>query len=281
MLFGDDAQLYKSHVDGDYLGSGYIAHRAYAVVPLYDLATRKAFADGEYEIEFNYQLQYDGSWVSKAYNFTIDSSAPTIKSIKEYEDNGVKRVRIEIDELKVAYASLGIYVADVKYDTANKVYYIDETAETIEKMMDALGTLSNGQRRLTLSVTDAAYGTNSAIIHFFGSTYENYVLAQGTGLATNHDFVKNGDQIYWYEIGTGGFETEFTQTGYVTITTHVAKPGESLHDHVDANHDGHCDICGAEFEADDKDLNFFQRIAKFFRQLFQKIANLFKGKSSN
>ena len=280
MLFGDDGQLYKSHVDGNYLGAGYIGHRAYAVIPLYDLATRKAFADGEYEIEFNYQLQYDGSWSSKAYHFTLDSTAPTVKAIKEYEDNGVKHVRIEIEELRVAYASLGIYSVDVKYDTANKVYYIDETAETIEQMMDALGTLSNGQRRLTLSVTDAAFGTNSAIIHFFGSTYENYVIAQGTGLATNQDFVKNGDQVYWYEIGYGGFETEFTQTGFVSITTHVAKPAESLHDHVDANHDGHCDICGADYETPDDELNFFQKIAKFFRQLFQRIINLFKGNSS-
>ena len=279
LLFGDDSQLYKSHVDANYLGAGYIGHRAYAIIPLYDLTTRKAFASGTYEIEFNYQLQCDGSWVKKAYNFTIDSDAPVVKSIREYSQDGVRRLRIEIDEIKVAYASLGLSFVDVKFDATNKVYYIDETVEAIENAMESLGTLSNGQKRLTLSVTDAAYGTNSAIIHFFGSTMSNYVIAQGPGLKTNQDFIKDGSTIVWYNLNYGGEETEFTQEGYVTIYTHIEVAGDAVHDHVDANNDGHCDVCGKDMNEGEEGgkLNFFQRLAQWFRNLFQSIGNFFKN----
>ena len=281
LLFGDDGQLYKSHVDANYLGAGYIGHRAYAVIPLYDLTTRKAFADGKYEIEFNYQLQCDGSWVKKAYNFTLDASPPVVKDIKEYNLNGEQRIRIEIEELRVAYASLGLSVADVKFDSANNVYYIDESKEDIVAAMDMLGTLSNGQKRLTLSVTDAAYGTNSAIIHFFGSTFSNFVIAQGSGLKTNQDFIKDGNNIVWYNLNYGAEETEFEQTGYVTIFTHIEVAGDAVHDHVDADHDGHCDICGADVTVKpgegEENLNFFQRIARWFSNLFKAIGNFFRN----
>ena len=280
MLFGDDGQLYKSHVDANYLGAGYVGHRAYAVIPLYDLVTRKAFADGRYEIEFNYQLQCDNSWVKKAYHFTIDSSAPLVKAIREYTQDGVRRLRIDIDEQKVAYASLGLSFVDVKYDSASKLYYIDETVETIENAMELLGTLSNGQKRLTLSVTDAAYGTNSAIIHFFGSTMSNYVIAQGPGLKTNQDFIKDGSSIVWYNLNYGAAETEFEQTGYVTIYTHIEVEGDAIHEHVDNDHDGNCDICGKDMGSEGeggKKLNFFQRLAQWFRNFFQSIGNFFKN----
>ena len=287
MLFGK-AQLYKSHVDSNYLGAGYVAHRAWAVIPLYDLVTRKAFADGTYEIEFNYQLQCDDSWVKKAYHFHLDASAPVINNIKEYTENGVRRVRIEIEESKVAYASLGISRADVKFDAIKKVYYIDETVADIEEAMDMLGTLSNGQKRLTLSVTDAAYGTSSAIIHFFGSTYSNYVIAQGTGLMTNQDFVKDGTNIAWFTVNYGGDETQFEQTGFVTITTHIEVPGDAIHDHVDNNHDNLCDICGQSMTqpdpepqpddpGDEGNDSFFAKIANFFKKLFQAIGDFFRN----
>ena len=251
MLFGDGGQLYKSHVDGSYLSSGYVAHRAWAAIPLYDLASRKAFESGEYELEFNYQLQADDSWVSKSYHFIIDSSSPVVSNIREYTLDGVRRVRIDIDEMRVSYASIGIHYAEVKFDQETGKYYIDETAEKIEEEMALLGTLSNGQKRLTLSVTDAAYGTNSAIIHFFGSTYSNYVIAQGSGLKTNQDFIKDGNSVYWFQLNYGDVETEFAQTGFVQIYTHVEIPSETIHDHVDADHDGKCDICGADMPAEE------------------------------
>ena len=287
MLFGDGGQLYKSHVDSNYLGAGYVAHRGWAVIPLYDLATRKAFADGTYEIEFNYQLQCDDSWTSKSYHFIVDSSAPVFTNIKEYNQDGVRRVRIEIEERKVAYASLGISVVDVHFDAVKNVYYIDETVQDIEDAMDMLGTLSSGQKRLTISVTDAAYGTSTAIIHFFGSTYSNYVIAQGTGLKTNQDFVKDGTNIAWFTVNYGSAETEFEQNGFVTITTHIEVPGDAIHDHVDSNGDNHCDICGVDLtpqpepqpepEPGEEGDSFFAKIANFFKKLFESIANFFQN----
>jgi len=280
MLFGDDGQLYKSHVDANYLSAGYVSHRAYAIIPLYDLTTKKAFDNGVYELEFNYQLQCDGSWVKKAYHFTVDNTSPVVKDIKQYEANGVQRVRIDIEESKVAYASLGLSVVEVKYDTAAKAYYIDETLETINNAMDQLGAMSNGQKRLTLSITDAAYGTSSAIIHFFGSTYSNYVIAQGSGLKTNQDFIKDGTNIAWFTLNYGGTETEFEQTGFVTIYTHIEVEGDAVHTHVDANNDSHCDICGKDMnegkgEETEEKMTFFEKIGNFFKNLGQKIKDFF------
>lgn len=219
-----EKQLYKSHVDASYLSAGYVAHRAWAIIPLYDELTGLSFADGTYELEFNYQLAYNDAWVKKAYNFTIDATAPVVKSIEEYADaNGVARVRFEIEDLKVSKASLGYGLVDVTYDKDKKVYVIDETKEEINAIIEQLGTLSNGQKRLTLSVTDAAYGESGAIIHFFGSTYSNYVIAQGYGLKSNQDFIKVGTNIKWYQLKLGEEETEFEQKNFITVYTNIAK----------------------------------------------------------
>ena len=282
MLFGDDGVLYKSHVDSNYLGAGYVAHRAYAVIPLYDLVTRKAFETGVYEIEFNYQLACNSEWVKKAYHFTIDNSAPVISNIKEYSLDGERRVRIEIDELKVSYASLGVSMIDVNYDAENKVYYIDESVETIEAAMDEVTAMQSGQKRLIIKVTDAAYGQTCAVVHFFGSTYSNNVIAQGSGLETNIDFVKDGLSIAWYRIGFNGVETPIEPEGYITVTTHIEIPAEAAHDHIDENHDNHCDICGLDMTKPDegegeksKGFDFFEKIAEFFRKIAEFFKNLF------
>lgn len=228
MLFGDK-QLYKSHVDANYLSAGYVAHRAMAVIPLYDLNTHQAFKDGDYEIEFNYQLAYNDAWVKKSYNFIIDATDPVVKDIIEYTDeNGVQRVKFLVDEKELAVASLGHSYVDVKWDEESKCYCIDETKADVEEAIAELGTLSNGQRRLTINLVDAAYGETNAIVHFFGSTFSNYVLAQGPNLTPNQDFIKSGLDIKWFEIVYDAMEDknvekEFTQTNYVKIVTHIAK----------------------------------------------------------
>lgn len=228
MLFGDK-QLYKSHVDANYLSAGYVAHRAMAIIPLYDSVTHEAFKDGDYTIEFNYQLAYNDAWVTKSYNFIIDATDPVVKDIVEYTDaDGVQRVKFIIDEKELAVASLGYSYVDVKWDEENKYYYIDETKEAVQEEIEQLGTLSNGQQRLTLNLVDAAYGETNVIIHFFGSTFSNYVIAQGPKLAPNEDFVKSGLDIKWYKIvydplEDKNVEEEFTQLNYVKIVTHIAK----------------------------------------------------------
>ncbi|MCQ2771258.1 MAG: S8 family serine peptidase [Clostridia bacterium] len=218
MLFGDK-ELYKSHVDANYLSAGYVAHRAYAIIPLYDNVTHKAFADGKYTIEFNYQLQYDSNWVKKSYNFIIDSSSPEFTGVEEYtDDQGEARVRISISDNKIVMAKIGYRNCAVKYDEEHG-YYIDESKETINEIIEQIGETELGQKRLFVKVTDAAYGETSSIIHFFGNTYSNYVMAQGSSLTVDLDFVKDGQTVTWSQIAWDGAETEVTMKDYVRITT--------------------------------------------------------------
>ena len=191
MLFGDTAgkwALYKSHVDAGYLSAGYVAHRAYAIVPLYDTFTGEAFASGEYELTFNYQLQATGVWVNKSYTLHIDSDAPQITGIKQYTKDGVERVRFDIDENRVAYGVVGMNRVEVLFDESKGIYYIDEEKSFINDCINEVSSM--GGRRLYIRVIDFARGYTGSIIHFEeeGNYGKKYTIVQATGLTVEHDF---------------------------------------------------------------------------------------------
>ena len=197
MLYGDTAgkwALYKSHVDAGYLSAGYVAHRAYAIVPLFDEQTGEAFASGEYELEFNYLLAATGTWVNKAYTLHIDSEAPVVKTITNYKDaEGVERVRIYFEEEKMSYAVLGYYRVNVAFDQEKGMYYVDETKEFVDSSINEIS--ANGNKRLYIGGVDFARGVSGAIVHM--NEYRNYLLGyqmvQGQGLEVYMDFqVDNG-----------------------------------------------------------------------------------------
>ncbi|MCQ3035472.1 MAG: S8 family serine peptidase [Bacilli bacterium] len=224
MLFGDK-QLYKSHVDANYLGAGYVAHRASAIIPLYDTETGKAFESGKYTITFNYQLAYNSKWVNKSYNFYIDSKTPEVTDIKEYKDaSGTSRVRIEVSDMKVCDAIIGFEKAEFEYDETKKVYFLDVEKEYLLQVMEDMNNADSStevgdQRRLFLTFVDAAFGKTNVIIHYFNDSFNNYVMAQGSNLSANMDFVKNGNEVKFYEIGWDTFTTEVNPNGLVTIKT--------------------------------------------------------------
>ena len=196
MLFGDQMgkyELYKSHVDASYLSAGYIAHRAYAVVPLYNELTREAFADGAYELTFNYLLAATNTWVSKSYTLHIDSTAPEISSVKTYTNNGVERVRIDIKDTSLSNASLGFGIVDFQYDENTKTYYIDETRAFIEDCMEELGPREDGQLRLYVEAQNLAGGTIKGVIHFNENDFSKYHYIQSIELEIDYDFIVKED----------------------------------------------------------------------------------------
>ena len=192
MLFGDTAgkwALYKSHVDSGYLSAGYISHRAYAIVPLFDEATGEKFASGEYELKFNYQLAYNNTWVSKSYTLHIDSDSPEVTSISQYKLVGVDRVRIYLQDTKLSYGIVGYNLVDLNFDEEKNLYYIDETKEFIDECIEEI---SEGleSKRLYIGAIDYARGKVGCLVHF--NDYDNfmggYTVAQGAGLNVNYDF---------------------------------------------------------------------------------------------
>ena len=207
MLFGDTGDhwtLYKSHVDGGYLSGGYVAHRACAVVPLFDEASGEKFESGDYEIEFNYQLAYDGSWVKKAYDMHIDSDAPVVGSISQYRKDGVERVRIYLEDTKLAYGIIGYNRVDIQYDATAKKYYIDETKQFID---DCMNEISEGleTKRLYIGVVDFARTKTGAIVHMNDerSFAAGYQIVQSTGLEAYHDFSVANNKVSFINTLTG------------------------------------------------------------------------------
>ena len=192
MLFGDTAgkwALYKSHVDAGYLSAGYVAHRAYSIVPLYDETSGEPFESGEYELKFNYQLAATGNWVSKSYTIHIDSVNPEVTSITQYrDDNGVERVRAFIKDDRLSYGVVGYNRVNVQYDANQKQYYIDETKDFFDRSIDEAS--EGGNKRLFIGATDFARGTTGCLVHF--NDYNNFLkgmnTVQGREIGVDMDF---------------------------------------------------------------------------------------------
>ena len=217
-LFGDTAgkwALYKSHVDAGYLSAGYVAHRAYAVVPLFNEVTGEAFASGEYELKFNYQLAGTGNWVSKSYTIHIDGEAPVVNTITEYKDaNGVNQVRVYFEEEKMSHAFIGNYIVDVNFDADKGMYYAEATKEFVD---NAINEMSNGgDKRLFIGGVDYARGTSGCVVHF--NNYDNFLLGyqmiQSVDLDTYIDFrVGDDNKVTFVNVNTG--ETVQINSKYV------------------------------------------------------------------
>ncbi len=77
--------LYKSHFDSALYDNGYMAHRAYTIIPLMDTKSGKDYPDGEYEMKFSFQLAA-GSTFEMSYTLTIDSEMPVLKRIEKTEN---------------------------------------------------------------------------------------------------------------------------------------------------------------------------------------------------
>ena len=256
-LFGDTAgkyALYKSHVEGGYLGGGYVSHRAWALIPLYDVRTRQAFESGEYELKFNYQLAATDSWVSKAYTLHLDAETPVIKTISEFTaEDGKEMVRLTYKDTKCAYAIVGGTKVDVKYDEASKLYYSEVEKSILDAGASATTETSYSKSRVFISVVDYARGETTAIVHFDGN-YSNYTLVQGTEFSVNHDFKYENGQVSFIVVDENGNEHEFSPSNGYKVSTGS----------LDSKSSG-----GSQKKG------FFQKIADFFKKIGDFFKNLF------
>ena len=207
MLFSDTAgkwALYKSHVDAGYLSAGYVAHRAYAIVPLYDERTGEAFPSGEYELQFNYQLAATKNWVSKTYTMHIDSEDPVVTSLAAYRQDGEDRVRAYIKDDKLSYGIIGYNRVEVHYDDEKKLYYLDESLEFVKNAIDEI---SEGleSKRLYISAVDYARGRVGCVTHLNNQSniLEGFQTAQGSGIEAYHDFTYENDKLSFINVNTG------------------------------------------------------------------------------
>ena len=228
--------LYKSHVDTNYLSS-YTAHKALAVVPLYDTATGEAFADGSYDITFNYLLAGTGTWVSKTYTFVVDSTAPTVSAVTYNPDT--HKVRIDIDEANLSYATVGADITDVLTDAqGNYLEFSDKKSDAnslfriVERNMNEV----TGKGRLYLSFVDKSFGKMGVIIQFpYTEDFDDldwdnfsYLSAQHAKLEIKHDLIDYGTYVTLVVVNnTMGTQTAVTDEDLVNFTQYV-RDGEVI-----------------------------------------------------
>ena len=161
--------------------------------------------------------------------FVIDTTLPTISSINSYEKDGEARIRINIDDYKIATAVVGYGNENVYYDEETKQYYLDLSKEDLEASLKDLGDvtaeLSGARPRLYLELTDSAYGVNKMIIHFNGDNYNEYEIVQGDALDVTYDFKYNEDtnSLEWVAISYDGEVTPIDELEGVSYISNYKK----------------------------------------------------------
>ena len=148
--------LVKSHVNVDYWSAGYVASRAYTIIPLYgmdeDGKGLANFPDGEYEMEFSYICE-SGAPFKKTYTLHINSNAPTVKSVTVDENTGYCRIRYNSDTIANFY-SAGASFAPSKDEEG--YYYDIEIGEKTGSFLGAID-LANASTNSLVKFTDNEY----------------------------------------------------------------------------------------------------------------------------
>ena len=250
MLYGSDLHswpLYKSHVDAGFIGGGYLAHRAWGVISLFD-DCGEPFPSGEYTIEFNYELASTGETITNTYHMIIDSDAPSFINVKEQGENLV----INIAEKNVAEIVIGSNTVDLT-NTIDPEYppeYVMTYAETDTgcsvtlKKTDAILIMNESLNkydrtgRLFIGVTDKAYGKTGTIVKFkklkrkaaikkYGEEFVNsvayipnlgnYTVAERSDFTSSNDLSDNGQTISFFYLDNKGNPTEIYLSGYTRI----------------------------------------------------------------
>ena len=221
MMFGgymETFPLYKSHIDDSYLGAGYVSHRAWGVVPLYNTHTGEAYPTGDYDLTFNYQLATNGHWVSKTYTLHIDTDAPEVTKVTQSGD----KVTVYTNEVNMDKLYLGNSSHEFKLDSKGKVY-AEFTKDEIVTAIDSNVNPLLGTGRVYLEMTDKAGAKVGAILRFeenpdkeYGYNFAKFTVVQGSELTLRHDFQDNGNSItYFFVDGTS--VKEYTPTGSIRV----------------------------------------------------------------
>ena len=187
--------LYKSHFDSSYYDSGYFAHRAYSIIPLYskDSAGKQVnYPDGEYEMKFEYQLAA-GSTYTVSYTLTIESNLPVLEKV---EQNG--------NNYRFYYSDANLAVVKIN----GKSYGLTKDGDKLYAEVPA-SEFKDSTKAYVDSI-DKAYGEEKFITHVDD---KDMVMMNNKLFATNYDFVYEvagqgtNDQTYTFDVLKNGKST--------------------------------------------------------------------------
>lgn len=219
MLFGEEYgryPLYKSHVDSSYLSAGYIAHRAWAVVPLYDSLTGAPFADGDYEITFNYLLAGTRKWISKSYTLHVCSVESSISGVVELGES----VRFYYNDPNVVSITVGKQVYEQSEAEING-RYIELSKDRIDNEVSTNWNKSWLSGRLFMELKNKAYGRTGILVRFEENDdgdliYSQYTIAEHYSFIYSNDFEDLGNGIACYSV-SGSSVTPYSVDDYVRV----------------------------------------------------------------
>lgn len=222
MLFGEQGgeyPLYKSHVDASYLSAGYIAHRAYAIIPLYNPENGEPFATGKYTITFNYLLSCSENWVNKSYDFNVVSDGSKfMKAEKKTTSEGKEVMRFSTKGNGILSAALGFDPVDVMYQ--DDVTYFEVPVETVKKAIKEVSKGTSGNR-LFISFSNAAFASTNIILHF-DENFTKCDWVEGAEFTSANDFVVNEDKtISFVKYNAFGAPEAYIPTGPVRTNVDV------------------------------------------------------------
>lgn len=166
--------LYKSHFDSNLFDSGYLAHRAYTIIGLYDTDASKKqinFPDGEYEMIFEYELSYGSTYTVK-YNLTIESNLPILQKIEKVNEGGKDYYRFFYSDANVSYVSVN-----------EKLYPVKKVGDYL--VADVLASEFGENDAILMTAVDTAYGADSFITH---ASDKNMVTAFNKIFMAGYDF---------------------------------------------------------------------------------------------
>jgi hypothetical protein len=219
MLFGEEGgkyPLYKSHVDGGYLSGGYIAHRAWGVIPLYDSVTGAPFDAGDYEITFNYLLSGTKKWISKSYTLHVASIEPSISSVSVLENS----VRFYYQDKDIVSITVGQQIYQ-QSDAEINGRYIELSKERIEFEIQTNWNRSWFSGRLYIELRNKAYGRTGIIVRFNENDdgeliYSQYSYVEHYSFIYSNDFEDLGNVVNYVTVD-GSAVTPISVDDYVRI----------------------------------------------------------------
>ena len=143
--------LYKSHLDLSTVAIGYIAHRAYCILPLYkDIdGTKEYFEDGEYELIFSYEL-CAGSTYEKKVEIVIDNSSPKLQSIEKVTIADADYFKFNYQSTNLAVVSFGEnkYEAHLEDDSSYALIPIFDLINGTFTQISATNYVNNNENYL-------------------------------------------------------------------------------------------------------------------------------------
>ena len=190
--------LYKSHFDSSLFDRGYMAHRAYSIIPLYsvDETSKKQvnYPDGEYEMKFEYQLSA-GSTYTVSYNLTIESNLPVLQKVEAVKVGGQDYYRFYYNDANVAV---------VKINETN--YPLTEGADG-KLYADVPAGAFDSSKAVIVNSTDTAFGQQKFFMHvddpYMVQVY-NPIMMSGYDFSYTVAGEGTNDQTFTFEITKNG-----------------------------------------------------------------------------